>query len=243
MVSLLANKRLRNVVILLSTLAVVVLVGSLWTSMLPILGVIAIVICALAGSNFLYDHGVPSFISRRFAPVVGGFAYLVAIIWLEKWTAIILCGILTLFILLLRLRFRESLRGLSGAHPAQTWAEITFVVAGTLTMLIGWGILGNKWLAFMPIAFLAWGDTAAGIARDIIGLDVKKSSWHMVAMFVICLAAVAIWYHPFWIGAIGAVVATLAERYRPGVLPYWDDNFNLTAASLAVMAVLERIAL
>jgi dolichol kinase len=241
MVSLPANRRLIIVAILVITLAAVVLVSFLWTDILPALGVVAIALCALAGSNFLFDHGVPSSVSRRFAPVVGGFAYLTAIIWLEKWTAIILCGILTLFILLLRLRFRWNLRGLRGTHPAQTWAEITFTVAGTLTMLIGWGVLGEKWLAFMPIAFLAWGDTAAGIARDIIGLDVRKSSWHMAAMFVVCLGAVAIWYHPFWIGAVGAFVATLAERFRPGVLRYWDDNFNLTAASLAVMVLLERV--
>jgi dolichol kinase len=241
MVSLLVSRKLIIVAFLLITLAVVVLVTFLWTDMLPVLGVVAITLCALAGSNFLFDHGVPSSISRRFAPVVGGFAYLTAIIWLEKWIAIILCVILTLFILLLRLRFRGSLRGLKGTHPAQTWAEVTFTVAGTLTMLIGWGILDEKWLAFTPIAFLAWGDTAAGVAREIIGLDVKQSSWHMVAMFVVCLAAVAIWYHPFWIGAVGAVVATLAERFRPGVLRYWDDNFNLTAASLAVMVLLERV--
>ena len=63
----------------------------------------------------------------------------------------------------------------------------------------------------------------------------------MVAMLAVCLAAAAIWYHPFWIGAVGAMAATLAERYRPGILRYWDDNFNLTAASLVVMVLLERI--
>jgi dolichol kinase len=212
-----------------------------WTTILPASGVIAIALGAIAGSNFLFDHGVSGSISRRVAPVVGGFAYLVAIVYLEKWTAIIICGVLTMFIILLRFKFKRSLRGLKGIHPTQTWAEITFVVAGTLTLTIGWGILDDKWLAFLPIAFLAWGDTAAGIARELIGLDVKKSSWHMVAMLAVCSIAVAIWYRPFWIGAIGAVVATLAERYRPGIFRYWDDNFNLTAASLAVMALLERL--
>jgi dolichol kinase len=216
-------------------------VSYFWTATLPVLGVIVLALCALAGSNLLFDHGVSSSLSRRFAPIVGGFSYLTAIIWLEKWTAILICSILTLFILLLRLKFKRSLRGLKGNHPTQTWAEITFVVAGTLTLLIGWGVLGDKWLAFLPIAFLAWGDTAAGIARELIGLDVNKSSWHMVAMLAVCLVAAAIWYHPFWIGAVGAVVATLAERYRPGILRYWDDNFNLTAASLAVIVLLERV--
>jgi dolichol kinase len=228
--------------LLLAVLALVLLLKSRWTSTLPVVAVITLAMCAIAGSNCLHDRGVPGFASRRFAPVVGGFAYLIAIVWLEKWTAIILCGILTFSVLILRLKFRDSLRGLRGNHPNQTWAEITFVLSGTLTMLIGWGILDDRWLAFLPIAFLAWGDTAAGIARDIIGLDVKKSSWHMLAMLVICLASVAIWHHhPFWIGGVGAVVATLAERFRPGVFRYWDDNFNLTAASLAVMAVLQRI--
>jgi dolichol kinase len=242
MVSRPTKRRLMLTIILVVASVVVVLVSLFWTAALPALGVIALALISLAGSNLLYDRGVPNSMSRRFAPVVGGFAYLIAIIWLEKWTAIAICGILALLILFLRFKFQRGLRGVRGNHPAQNWAEITYTVAGTLSMVIGWGLLNDKWLAFLPVAFMAWGDTAAGIARELIGLDVKNSSWHMGAMLVVCLVAVAIWYRPFWVGAVGAVAATLAERFRPGVLRFWDDNLNLVAASLVIMAVLARIA-
>jgi dolichol kinase len=236
------NKRRTKFAIILVGAALTVILTTLVWHTVQSLGVIALAFFAITGSNFLNDRGVPNSMSRRFAPVVGGFAYLAATIWLEKWAAVAVCGILTLLILFLRLGFQRGLRGVRGTHPAQTWAEITYPVAGTLSLVIGWGLLNDKWLAFMPVAFMAWGDTAAGIARELIGLDINKSSWHMGAMLVVCMVAVAILYRPLWIGAVGAIAATLAERFRPGLLRFWDDNLNLVAASFVVMAMLERMA-
>ncbi|MBI4198667.1 MAG: hypothetical protein HY533_06115 [Chloroflexi bacterium] len=42
------------------------------------------------------------------------------------------------------------------------------------------------------------------------------------------------------VGAVGAVAATAAERYRPRVASVWDDNLNVGAMSLAVMGVLAK---
>jgi hypothetical protein len=179
--------------------------------------------------------------SRRFAPVVGGFAYLTAMIWLEKWTAVIVCGILALIILFLRLGFRQSLRGVRGTHQVQTWVEITYLLAGTLSLVVGWGILGNKWLGFIPTAFMAWGDTAAGLVRDTISPNRSPIVVSMSAIFIVCVGAAAVFFRPLWIGVVGGIVATLAERFRPGILGFWDDNVYIVAISLVVMAVLLRV--
>ena len=66
------------------------------------------------------------------------------------------------------------------------------------------------------------------------------SIWPSVAMLGVCLAAAAL-FQPYWIGALGALVATAAERRRPMMLIIWDDNLNVVAMSLAVMGALARV--
>lgn len=207
--------------------------------------VIAVAALALAGlviSNALVDRGVPSAVSRCVASVLGGVAFLVAVLWLDAWTAVALSGVLTLFILVLRLRFRRGLRGASGRLPSQAWAEVTYALAGTASLAVGWGLLGDRWLAFVPIAFMAWGDNAAGLARATLWREKVASIWPSMVMLGVCLAAAAL-FQPYWIGAVGAIVATAAERYRPRVVSVWDDNMNVVAMSLAIMAVLANIGL
>jgi len=196
----------------------------------------AVVALALGGvilSNLVHDRGAAG-VSRRIAPVMGGAAYLAAIMWLDLPTAASVLGALTLLVVTLRLGFRHWLRGVKGNRRSQDWSEITYPVAATVSVVVGWGLVGDKWLGFMPVAFLAWGDSAAGLVRDM--WERVSRLWPLAAMLVVCLGAAAL-MQPYWIGAVGALVATAAERYRPP-LPFWDDNLNLVLASFAAMAAL-----
>ena len=139
---------------------------SIWPPAIPVLTVVALALVGVKGSNFLRDRGFPNSLSRRFAPTIGGFAYLASVALLDVWIAIAVSATITVFITVARLAFRSGLRGVRGTHSAQAWAEITYPLAGTLSLLVGWGILGDKWLGFIPAAFMAWGDTAAGLVRD-----------------------------------------------------------------------------
>ncbi len=203
-------------------------------------GIVSLALAGLVVSNVLYDRGVPSSVSRCVASALGGAAFLVAVLWLDAWTAVTLSGVLTLFILVLRLGFRRGLRGATGRLPSQAWAEITYAIAGTTSLAVGWGLLGDRWLAFLPIAFMAWGDNAAGLARATLWRHRMASLWPSLAMLGVCLAT-AVLFQPYWIGAVGAVVATAAERYRPRIAKVWDDNLYVVAMSLAIMAVLANI--
>ena len=72
----------------------------------------AITILALAGlvaSNFMYDRGVPNTVSRYAAPVIGGLAFLVPVLWLDVWIAVSLSGLMTLIMLFFRAKFRRGL--------------------------------------------------------------------------------------------------------------------------------------
>jgi hypothetical protein len=215
---------------------------TVWPPAIPVLGMVLLALVGIRGSNFLNDRGFSATLSRRFAPAVGGLAYLVSVVWLDVWVAVLVSGAMTLLIAALRLGFRNRLRGIKGSHSAQAWAEITYPVAGTAALVIGWGVMGNRWLGFLPIAFMAWGDTAAGLVRDSLSQDRAPTALSMASMLVVCVGAAAVFFHPFWIGALGAACATLAERYRPGVLGFWDDNGWIVATSLAVMGILIRIS-
>ena len=198
------------------------------------------VLVALAGlvvSNILYDRGVDSALSRCVASALGGAAFLIAVLWLDAWTAVALSGILTLFILILRLGFRRGLRGAKGSLPSQAWGEITYPMAGVAALAIGWGLLGDKWLAFVPIAFMAWGDTAAGLVRATTRGRKVSSIWPSFAMLGVCLVAARL-FQPYWIGAAGAIIATAAERLVPRLATVWDDNLTVVPASLTIMIVL-----
>ncbi len=123
----------------------------------------------------------------------------------------------------------------------QAWAEVTYPMAGTVSLAVGWGLLGDRWLAFLPIAFLALGDSTAGLLRATIWDKKRASLWPSVAMFGVSLVAAA-FYDSYWIGIAGALAATVAERRRPMVLTFWDDNLHLVAVALLVMVLLVKIS-
>ena len=201
----------------------------------------AIVLLAFLGlivSNRLRDRGVDRDLACRVPAVLGGVAFLIAVLRLDLWPAVALSGSLTLAMAALRLGFRRGLRGVQGTLPTQAWAEITYPLAGTASLAVGWGLLSNRWLAFVPIAFMAWGDSASGLTRYAsIRRGRAMGWWPSIAMLPACLAAAAL-FHPYWIGAVGAMIGTAAERFRPAFGPLRDDNLTVVAASLAIMSVL-----
>jgi len=204
-------------------------------------GIAALVALGVLAANLLRDRGVETSVSRRVAAIVGGAAYLLAVLCLDPWVAAAVSATIALLFLLLRLRFRQQVRGLSESDPAQRWAEIAYPLAGAASFLIGWGWLGDRWLAFIPIAFMAWGDNAAGLVRASISNGRQGTVWPSAAMLAVSLAAAAL-YEPYWIGAIGAIVATAVERFHPTTHPLWDDNWVIVAASLSAMGTLTTVS-
>jgi dolichol kinase len=203
--------------------------------------VVGLAIAILAISNVLHDRKAAGVLSRRLASAIGGLAFLVAALFLDMPVGLAVLGGLTVLIIVLRLGSRSRLRGVAGSRRTQSWAEVTFAVAGTLSLAIGWGLLGEKWLGLVPALYMAWGDNAAGLMRDTLCRNRPTSWWVSITMLAVCLACAGL-VHPYFIGAVGAAVATVAERFRP-VLSFWDDNLNLVTASFAAMAILMKVVL
>ncbi len=204
------------------------------------IGVAILVAMGLSLSNVLYDRGVPRSLARYVAPWCAGAAFLIAALWLEPGVAIPLAVVLTAMLVVLKAFRRTALRGVEGKLASQAWSELTFGLAGVASLAVGWGLLGDRWIAFLPIAFMAWGDSTAGLARAMFWRSNVASVWPSLGMAAVCLGA-ALLYQPYWIGAVGAVAATIAERKRPRLGVWWDDNAQVVAVSLTTMATLTAL--
>jgi hypothetical protein len=172
---------------------------------------------------------------RCLAGMVGGLAFFAQVEWLDAWTAVSVSGVLTL--LVSAVRIGKGLPHEASGRPEQSWAEVTFALSGTASLAVGWGMLGNEWLAFVPIAFMAWGDNVAGLARSTVWKDDPASPLPSFCMFAVCLAT-SLLFHPWFIGAGAGLLVTLAERYRPRLIGWCDDNPVIVGSSLGTMALL-----
>ncbi|MBA7710438.1 hypothetical protein ES703_119380 [subsurface metagenome] len=196
------------------------------------------VLVGLYLANYFYDKGVEQYISRKVGHGVGGMGFLLCVFLFSSawWPLIIAVG----FVLLLggaRLIKPQAFRGVGGTGRQHALAEVYFPIAGVISLSVGWAWLGNPWLAVVPILFMAWGDMLTGLVRSRIYGKEIKGNWGSVAMIAVCLV-VAYFFKPYWIGAIGAVVATLAERFTPLSKGVWDDNWTIVLASLTIMTLL-----
>lgn len=203
-----------------------------------------IAIMSLAGlhmANVSYDAGAPQYQTRKIGHIFGGWAYLVSPLLFDSplWP-IVLSGGFTLLLGGARLFRPTTFRGVGGSSRAHALAEIWFPLASTLSLAIGWLWLQNPWLAVVPILYMAWGDAVTGLIRGIVYKREVKGNWGSVGMLVVCLLVAGL-FSPYWIAAIGALLATLAERFTPPSHGLYDDNYTTVLASLVGMIALVEI--
>ena len=200
--------------------------------------IIGAILVSLYMANYFYDRGIPQYISRKIGHGIGGFGYLLFVfVFSSPWWPLVLAAGFTLLLGGARFIKPQAFRGVGGSGRQHALAEVWFPLAGTVSLGVGWAWLGNPWLAVVPFLFMAWGDMLTGLVRSAVYGREVKGNWGSVAMLVVCLV-VAYFFKPYWIGATGAVVATLAERFTPLSRGWVDDNWTIVVASLIVMALL-----
>ena len=199
------------------------------------------VIVGLYLSNVMYDYGVPQYISRKLGHGAGGIGYLMlALFYREGWFPLFISILFTFMLALARVFSPSLFRGVGGSGRTHAMAEVWFPLAGTISIAIGWLWIGDKWLAIVPILFMAWGDMVTGLVRARVYQKEVKGWWGSAAMIVVCLM-VSLLYSPYWIALAGAVVATLSERFTPPSSGWWDDNWTIIISSLLVMGGLSLL--
>jgi hypothetical protein len=95
--------------------------------------VVALTGTSLGAANVLRDRAGPTALTRWTASVIGGLAYLVAVLWLEPWMALVLSVSGLVFIALLRLRGTSALRGLRSTSSADR-AELGYPAAAAAAL-------------------------------------------------------------------------------------------------------------
>jgi len=124
--------------------------------------------------------------------------------------------------------------------------DVTFCFMWGIAIFVLWQVLGDKWIAIIPPAFIAFGDGITGIIRNLAFHERKKHPIGNIYMAGICIPigyffasnstieGLAIW------GVLAAIVASIFERYEFGLI---DDNVLITVSSTAILFVGGHIGL
>jgi len=199
----------------------------------------AAVLVGLWCSNIFYDYKVPQYLSRKIGHMAGGTALLLCALLYDSWLwPLILAVGFTALLLGARIIRSSLFRGVGGTGRPIAFAEVWFPAITVVSIAVGWVWLDNRWLAILPALFMAYGDAVTGLTRSAIYNREFKGNMGSVAMLGACLIFAWCFSQPLWIGIVGAVVATLAERFTPMSKGFWDDNWTIVLSSLLVMALL-----
>ncbi len=187
-------------------------------------------------SNMLFDLKVPHYISRKIGHCAGGLAFLMAVLFFSSaWWPLILTFLFSLVLWVARLRRPHTFRGVGGSGRSPgVMAEVWFALIGIPVFAIGWLWLNKPLIALACLLFMAWGDCITGLVRSDVYKKPVKGLWGSLAMLIVCLSISWAFIHPFWIGALGSVIATLTEWSFGdlGVFKWADDNWAIPAVSL-----------
>ncbi|MBM2827243.1 MAG: hypothetical protein HW403_1307 [Dehalococcoidia bacterium] len=165
---------------------------------------------------------------------------LAIVLWLDVWVAIALSALSLLLIWALRSWRACLLRGVRGGPEGEDpRSEMEFPAAATVALAVGWGALHDPWMAFLAIAFMAWGDASAGLVRAWMNGSRYQAITASAAMLSVSLGSVWI-FHPSVAGAAAAVTATFAEAFWPLTRSRLNDSWPVVGSAIGLMA-LDRV--
>lgn len=145
----------------------------------------------------------------------------------------VLAGLVTFF-------FHRSGRLLYWFQKKSDFNEVTFCFMWGLAIFILWNVLGDKWIAIIPPAFIAFGDGITGIIRNLAFHERRK---HPIGNIYMAGFSIPIGYFfgsmssidgiALW-AVIAAIVASIFERYEFGPI---DDNILITLSATLILYV------
>lgn len=190
-------------------------------------------------SNIFYDYHLPQYLSRKIGHLGGGVGYLLCAFLFHSYLwPLILTITFTMLLFVARFIKGNLFRGVGGTGRPTAFAEVWFPAASVISIAVGWTWLSNVWLAILPCLYMSFGDAVTGLTRSVIYHREFKGNMGSVAMAITCILLAWILYTPLWIGIVGAITATLAERFTPMSHGWIDDNWTIVISSLLVMGVL-----
>jgi phytol kinase len=198
--------------------------------------VIGAVLVGLWISNTLYDLKVPHYISRKIGHSAGGLGFLIMVFaFSSAWWPIVITFCFGLLLWLARIIRPNTFRGVGGSGRApHVMSEVWFAWISIPVFIVGWLWLGQPFIAVSCLLFMAWGDCVTGLIRAEVYHRAVKGLWGSLGMILVCLVISWAFIKPFWIGAIGSLIATVSERIfgDVGLIKWADDNWAIPVISL-----------
>jgi hypothetical protein len=191
---------------------------------------------SLVAASLLRDRGVPPPTTRWLASVIGGFAYVVAVNWLDAGIALALSAVCLAVVAALRARRPCLLRGLRLSPRRESRAELGYPAAATLALAVGCVARHDPRLALVAIACMAWGDASAGLVRDWRPGSLPHRVAASAAMLSVSLASAWLLY-PSVAGVAAAFAATGAEALWPLTRSSLSDSWPVVGTALAVITL------
>lgn len=200
-----------------------------------------VVLLGLWWSNFFFDHGIRHWQSRKVGHFFGGVAFLLCALLFSSFIwPIILAALFTLTLSGARLVEPNAFRGVGGTGRAtKALSEVYFPLVSIPILGIGWGIFDKPIESVACLLMMAWGDCITGWVRGLKYKSPTKGMVGSLAMFITCLIIAWAFLSPLWLGAVVALVATIAEFICGDVSPVkflrWaDDNWTIPVCSALV---------
>ena len=214
-------------------------IGKLGIAFIALSGIVCVVSIGLWISNYAYDRGVPHYLSRKIGHFTGGVGFLLGALLLPSalW-AMLLSAFFGAILLLFRFIKADTFRGVGGSgRNARIFSEVWFAWVAVPVIGVSWLWLGKPLIAAASLLFMAWGDGATGYVRSVVYGREVKGFWGSVAMLCVGLAISLALIKPFWVGAVGAFVATWVEWAfgNSGIVRWADDNWAVPLLSSGVM--------
>lgn len=200
-----------------------------------ILLVAGIVLVGLYLANRFLDLKSPQWLTRKVGHLSGFVGYLLSV---YMFSSFIWPFILSISFTLL-LGITRILKGPSifrGVARTGAMAEVYYPLTGTLILGVVWGIFDKPFVAVACIGMMGAGDAITGIVRSEFCSTPQKHWSGSVAMLFCSLLLAWAFIAPFFIGAIAAVGATLAEWLcgDVGKIHWLDDNLAIPIISAAI---------
>lgn len=197
-----------------------------------------VAVIGLWWANYFYDAGIKQWLSRKVGHFFGGVGFLLCALLFSSfiWPLILAIGF-TSVLFLARLIKPESFRGVGGSgRSTKAMSEVWFPFISIPIIGIGWGIFNRPLEAVACLLMMAFGDCVTGWIRALKYDSPHKGLTGSFVMLGSCLIIAWAFLSPFWLGAIVALVATIAEFICGDVSPVkllrWaDDNWTIPLVS------------